>query len=118
MSNFADGASIASSQVPDHFNVLRSQIQVELDTDLQLVRIFTSPIASCALRRWWRFGSSRRQGEALDVPALHRPWCESVRHVGWSAGAFPDVRLGPDIRLVGKTTRIDRPDFGGTVWVY
>ena len=75
--DLADSASISRAQILDDLEVLWAQVEVELDADFQLrrgiLRVVVPGMAKvvCILGGGWRLGSCRRQGEALDVLALH-----------------------------------------------
>ncbi len=88
MPDFADRATIAGTKILDDVEILRPQVQIELDADFKLCRVVVAAFRPgkgpkvCILRGRRRLGSGGRQGEALHVLALHRARGEGVGH-GW-----------------------------------
>ena len=86
MLHFAHGASIARTELFQHYQVLATQVQFELDANLEgIMAAFIVAEGTWDLRvagRWSRvrIGRSSTESEAFDVFALERPLLESVGH--------------------------------------
>lgn len=89
--DLADGSSIARAQVLDDLQILRTQVEVELYSDLELcgciLRLAVPRVTETSvLGSWGWFGSGGCQSEALDILALHGARRKAVGHVARCSG--------------------------------
>lgn len=112
--DFADRPSVSGTQVLDELEVIRPQVQVELDANLQLGGIIVvflpvHPPKVGILGRRRRLWGRRSQSKALDILALHRARGEAGVGHGERSARVPHKRstrysgLGVAARSVSST---------------
>lgn len=85
MPDFANGAAVARTQLLDDLKIFGSQIQLVLDSDLQLLilaRILAPRVelVSVGFGGWWGSRGGCFEGKTFDVFALHGARSKGVGH--------------------------------------
>lgn len=85
MPDFANGAAVARTQLLNDLEVFGSQIQLVLDSNLQLLisaRILAPrvEVVSVGFGGWWGSRGGGFEGKAFDIFALHGARSKGIGH--------------------------------------